>query len=45
LGFAFATAGYLGSDNALLTMGLSAAAPLLLWFIVRPFLNLDGRRY
>lgn len=45
LGFAFATAGYLGSDNVLLTMGLSAAAPLLLWFIVRPFLNFDGRRH
>lgn len=38
LGFVFATAGYLGSDNVLLTMVLSALAPVCLWFVVRPFL-------
>ena len=39
LGLVFATAGHLGSDNALLTMAIAAVAPLLLWLIVRPFLT------
>lgn len=38
LGFVFATAGYVGSDNAVLTMAICAVAPLALWVLVRPFL-------
>jgi len=38
LGFVFATAGHLGADNALATMAICAVAPLLLWFVARPFL-------
>jgi uncharacterized membrane protein YdjX (TVP38/TMEM64 family) len=37
LGFAFATAGYLGADNVLLTLGICALAPLALWLAVRRF--------
>jgi len=39
LGFAFATLGHLGADNALPTLFVLAVAPLLLWFAVRPFLR------
>lgn len=38
LGFVFATAGHLGSENVVLTMAISAVAPLLLWLVARPFL-------
>jgi uncharacterized membrane protein YdjX (TVP38/TMEM64 family) len=38
MGFAFATAGYLGADNVVLTLGVCVVVPLLLWFAVRPFL-------
>jgi uncharacterized membrane protein YdjX (TVP38/TMEM64 family) len=38
-GFAFATLGHLGADNALPTLLVCAVAPLLLWLAVRPFLN------
>ena len=38
LGFVFATAGHIGSENVLLTMVISAAAPLVLWLAARPFL-------
>ena len=38
LGFAFATAGYLGSNQPLLTMAICAIAPFVLWLAVRPFL-------
>lgn len=39
MGFAFATAGHLGADNAALTLLICAVAPLVLWIAVRPFLN------
>lgn len=39
LGFAFATAGHLGADNAVVTLLICAVAPLVLWLAVRPFLN------
>lgn len=39
LGFTFATLGHLGADNALPTLVVCAVAPLLLWLVVRPFLN------
>lgn len=38
LGFVFATAGYIGSENAFLTIAICALAPLALWLLVRPFL-------
>ena len=38
-GFTFATMGHLGADYALPTLIVCAVAPLLLWFLVRPFLN------
>lgn len=39
LGFAFATAGHLGADNAIVTLLICAVAPLGLWLAVRQFLN------
>ena len=39
LGFAFATAGHLGADNAVATLLICAVAPLVMWLAVRPFLN------
>lgn len=39
LGLIFASAGYLGSDRPLTMMVLSAAAPLVLWLFVRPFMQ------
>jgi len=39
LGFAFATLGHLGADNALPTLVVCAVAPLLLWLAMRRFLN------
>jgi membrane protein DedA with SNARE-associated domain len=44
LGFAFATAGHLGADNVLLTLTISATAPLALWLVLRPFLKPRGNR-
>ncbi len=38
LGFAYATAGHLGSDRPVLTLVAAALAPLVLWFAVRRFL-------
>ncbi|MEH6647766.1 TVP38/TMEM64 family protein [Sulfitobacter sp.] len=39
LGFTFAALGHFGADYALPTLFLCAVAPLLLWLLVRPFLN------
>ena len=39
LGFSFATLGHLGADHALPTLLICAIAPLLLWILVRPYLN------
>lgn len=44
LGFVFATAGHLGADNVVLTLAISAIAPLALWLVLRPFLVPRKRR-
>lgn len=44
LGFVFATAGHLGADNVVLTLAISALAPLALWLVLRPFLIPETRR-
>ena len=41
LGFVFASIGEAGAESPLLTLGLSALAPILLWSLARPLL----RRY
>lgn len=39
VGFVFAAIGHSGASRPLLTLTLSALAPLVLWFIVKPFLS------
>jgi membrane protein DedA with SNARE-associated domain len=43
LGFTFATAGHLGADNVVLTLAISAATPVALWLVLRPFLKPGNR--
>lgn len=39
MGFVFATVGHLGQDMPILTIVICALAPLILWFLVKPFLT------
>jgi len=39
VGFVFAAVGHSGAERPLLTLGLSAIAPVLLWLLVRPLLR------